>query len=279
MISFDFDYYKPTSITEAVQLYQQLDNEGKKPLYYGGGSEIITMARLQQVQTEAVIDIKAIPECTIYENKDGQVTIGAAVPLAKVATNPYFPLLSATCKKIADHTSRYHITVGGNLCGHIVYREAVLPFLLADSLVKIASPSGERTVPLNDIFTRSLSLQPGELLVQIFTDEKFTTLPYSSLRKVQQVHIDYPIVTVAALKDGERMRVAFSGLYDYPFRSHKVEAELNDTTLSAAQRIDNAIAQLSAPVLDDIRASAGYRQFVLRNTLAETLEYLEGVTQ
>ncbi|MDV2583678.1 FAD binding domain-containing protein, partial [Alkalibacillus haloalkaliphilus] len=63
MISFDFEYYKPTSINEATQLFQSLVEQGKEPIYFSGGTEVITLGRINQIQTDAVIDFKGIPEC------------------------------------------------------------------------------------------------------------------------------------------------------------------------------------------------------------------------
>lgn len=57
MIPFDFDYYRPDTIDEAVQLFRLLDSQGKSPLYFGGGSEIISMARVHNIHTKAVIDL------------------------------------------------------------------------------------------------------------------------------------------------------------------------------------------------------------------------------
>ena len=63
MVPFDFAYYRPQSIAEATALFAALERDGKRPLYYGGGTEIITLSRLNLVRTAAVIDIKSIPEC------------------------------------------------------------------------------------------------------------------------------------------------------------------------------------------------------------------------
>ncbi|WP_220483287.1 FAD binding domain-containing protein [Paenibacillus thiaminolyticus] len=117
MIPFDFEYYKPCTIQEAIDLYHTLHADGKEPLYFCGGSEIITMARLNQLYTQAVIDIKDIPECTVLESNAEQILIGAAIPLALLEEWKEFPLLSWVCNRIADHTSRYKITLGGNICG------------------------------------------------------------------------------------------------------------------------------------------------------------------
>lgn len=52
---------------EAVDIYTRLCSEGKQPLYYGGGTEIISMARTHNIYTDAVIDIKGIPECSHWK--------------------------------------------------------------------------------------------------------------------------------------------------------------------------------------------------------------------
>ena len=44
MIPFDFEYYRPDSISQAVDLFMSLTRQAKKPMYYGGGTEIISMA-------------------------------------------------------------------------------------------------------------------------------------------------------------------------------------------------------------------------------------------
>ncbi|UUZ84865.1 FAD binding domain-containing protein [Paenibacillus sp. P26] len=93
MISFDFDYYRPASAAEAVRLFQQADAEGKQPLYYAGGTEIITMARLNQLWTGAVIDIKGIPECRSMEVQKDRLVIGSAVTLTALSEARLFPLL------------------------------------------------------------------------------------------------------------------------------------------------------------------------------------------
>lgn len=275
MISCDFDYYRPTSLIQALQLHQDLSSQGKNPIYYSGGTEIITMARGNQMTTGAVIDVKGIPECNVHEISDGKLFIGATVTLNQIEEANYFPLLSKTSRGIADHTSRNHITLGGNICGKIKYREAILPFLLSDSQVKIVALNGEKTVSLQSVFDGMLQLHQGELLTQIITEDQYLTLPFVSLRKVKQVYIDYPLMTVAALKKNQQIRAAFSGICEFPFRSNRIEDALNNTNAAIENRIEHALSQLPAPILNDQQGSAQYRQFVLRNTLYETFQALE----
>jgi CO/xanthine dehydrogenase FAD-binding subunit len=129
VISYDFDYYKPVSIDEALQLYRSLQGEGKQPVYYSGGTEIITLGRVNRIVTGAVIDLKGIPECLALQMENDQLVIGAAVTLTTVQESNLFPLLSKVISEIAEHTARNKITLGGYICGNIYYREAVLPLL------------------------------------------------------------------------------------------------------------------------------------------------------
>ncbi|MBO7747323.1 FAD binding domain-containing protein [Paenibacillus sp. MWE-103] len=275
MIAYDFEYFRPASVGEAVRLYRQAEARGQSPLYYAGGSEIISMARLEQLRTGAVIDIKAIPDCCVMEFRGDRLVIGAAVPLIAVEEHPLFPLLADTTRDVADHTNRNRITVGGNLCGKFYYREVLLPFLLVDGEAVLAGPGGTRTVPVADILNGEPRLAPGELLVQVISDRRYFGLPYVTVKKTKMERIDYPVVRIAALKTGEGIRIAFSGVSDIPFRSARLEAILNDASLPMEDRIDRAIAEWPAPILSDILASGAYRTFVLRNTLRDTMAELE----
>lgn len=276
MIPYDFEYHRPASAQQAVQLFHQLEEEGKNPLYYAGGTEIISLARVNQIQTKAVIDIKGIPECHVLEIAGQQLMIGACVPLTRLEEENLFPLLTKTSQGSADHTSRNKITLGGNILSTLMYRETLLPFLLADSEAVIVDQTGERSVPVSEIANGSSRLKRGELLIRLVTDEGYLALPHATLRKTRLERVDYPLVMVAALKKDERIRVAFSGVCSFPFRSEAVEEKLNAKDLSAQERITQAINHLPGPVLDDMRGSADYRGFVLQNTLTDLLSQLEG---
>jgi CO/xanthine dehydrogenase FAD-binding subunit len=276
MIDFDFEYYHPSTIEEAVRLFRTLDADGKHPIYYSGGTEIITLARLGQIEMGAVIDIKGISECRVYGFREQDLVIGSSVTLTLLSEVPEFPLLGVTGSRVADHTARNKITIGGNICGEIMYREAVLPLLLAESRVAIAGSNGVRTVPILDVFRQRLLLGRGEWLVQIITDQRMLHLPFFSVKKRKLDIIDYPLLTLSALKTGDFIRVAFSGLSSYPFRSAEVEDILNDRNSPPEERIQRAIQKLPAPVLDDWLGSADYRIFVLKNTLADMFAALEG---
>ncbi|PFD10088.1 xanthine dehydrogenase [Bacillus cereus] len=276
MIPSDFEYYRPHSITEALQLYSKLYQEDKNPIYYGGGTEIITLGRFGNLNTYSIIDIKEIPECNVLGRTPHHMVLGAALTLTRVSESNVFPLLSKTASRVADHTARNKITLGGNIAGEICYREAVLPFLLADSTFGIVGIKGMRYVSIHSLFIERLRLNKGEFLLQVLTDIEYIGLPFYSVKKRKLEKVDYPVITLAALKKGNEIRMAFSGLCAFPFRSTAMEIAINNNQMSVEDKIENTVLYIPAPVLDDIRGSRDYRLFVLRNILRDMLEHFEG---
>lgn len=272
MIPFQFVYCRPTSLKEAADTYQQLLREGKAPVYYAGGSEIITMCRSGSIHPGAVIDIKNIPECTALAMDGQALTIGAACTLNQIKESNLFPLLRLACGRIADHTNQCRITLGGNLCGTIIYRETSLPLMLADADLLLSGPEGERTVPFQSVFRGRIQLNPGEWIVQVRVPGWALQARHAHIKITANEKIDYPLVDVAAIWKDTVLRTAFSGVCLHPFRSKQMESVLNDRSLPCRVRADKAAELLPEPAYGDAEGSGGYRVFVLKNTLRKLLE-------
>lgn len=281
MIPLDFEYVTPRTLREAVAQFTNFANEGMNPLYFAGGTEIVTLARLNQVSTGAVINIKSIPETQVARMTDAHLYLGSAITLTQLTDNPQmngaFPLLKATVQEIADRTARNQITLGGNICGQIIYREAVLPMLVCDSEVWIVGPKGVRQSPIRGVFQRTMQLSPGEFVAQFATSQTTRQAPFVHIKRRKMGQVGYPIVTVAAIRVNEEIRVAFSGVSSFPFRSSAIESQLNRQGMGAAGRVEAAVATIpNDTVLDDFEASRDYRLFVLRSLLHEILQQLGG---
>ncbi len=271
MISYDFDYYKPASIEEATRIFHTLQKQDKKPVYFAGGTEIITLGRLNQITADAVIDLKSIPEMCTYEEENGQLILGAGLTLSQLQDIHLFPFLEKVTSQIADKTARNKITLGGNICANIIYREAVLPLLLTDSHVVIATEDGLKEKPIKDLFREQLQLEPGEFLVQTKTDVDAINEPHFALKKRRQWGVGYPLITTAAVLQKDKISIAFSGLCAFPFRNEQIDSILNKASLSTEERMDQVISHLPAPVLDDVHGSDAYRTFVLKNIIQDVL--------
>ncbi|MEH7347788.1 FAD binding domain-containing protein [Gottfriedia acidiceleris] len=276
MLSSNIEYYKPMTIKEALETFYFLKAKNKRPIYYAGGTEIITLGRLNLVETDALIDIKDLSECQLFEFNEDYLISGAVISLTEIEEKNLFPLLSKASMEIADRTARNKITLGGNLCGQIFYREAVLPFLLCDSQVIVAGFNGIEAFKIEQIFNQNFQLQDGQFLIQLLTDKKYINLPYICIKKRQQWDTGYPLLTIASIKTDNLLRFAFSGLCPFPFRSKQMEVELNNTNLSIEERIQKALQFIPGEVLDDVEGSKEYRLFVLKNTIEEIMIDMEG---
>lgn len=277
MIGFDFEYYKPDTVKEAVNLYHNLDLQGKKTIFYGGGSEFISMARVNNVHADAIIDIKGISECKEYAISDNNLVIGAGVTLTEIVEGNLFPLLSKTIKRIADHTMQGKITIGGNICGTIIYREAILPLLISESRIVLAKKDNIREELLCHVFDGRLNLDKGEMVVKLIVPGKFLNLPHLHIKRTKNETIDYPLITMAAFKNENKIQMAFSGLGDYPFRSYGLEDILNEDIFPKEDRVNQGMNILEDKIIDGLNGSKEYKEFMLREILDSTLENFQEV--
>ena len=132
--------------------------------------------------------------------------------------------------EIADRTARNKITLAGNICGQIFYREAVLPFLLVDCSAGVAGPEGMAIHPFNKIFHNEIHLNDGEWLYTMIINKADLDLPYYCKKRRQQWDTGYPLITLAAVKKEQKIRMAISGLCPFPFRSLAYgESRLNES--------------------------------------------------
>ena len=272
MIPFNFIYYRPDSLKEAAEIFSELQPKMKTVVYYAGGSEIISMCRTGSIRPEAVIDIKNIPELILMSLDSQKLHIGSVCTLNQISESKLFPLMRLSCSRIADHTNQCRITLGGNLCGTIIYRETSLPLLLIDAEITLYSTEGERTVPFLSVFHKQMQLKPGEIIVQVHVPVWALSARYSHIKKTANEKIDYPLVSAAAIWKDNNLRIAFSGVCSYPFRSYEIESVLNDRTKSCEKRAEIASNLLPEQVYSDVEGSGEYRLFVLKNTLQELLE-------
>jgi CO/xanthine dehydrogenase FAD-binding subunit len=268
MLAFDFDYYLPDTLEEAIDIFDSTQKEGKTPLYYGGGTEIISMARVFNIQPDVVIDIKRIPECGEMGSDGTKLVFGSALTLNTIHEGALFPLLGVAGGRVADHTIQCKLTLGGNLAGTIRYHETLLPLLLADSMIDIISPQGRRQAPIIDVLSSGKRLVPGELIIKVMLDQKFAAHPYAHIKKTKTEKIGYPLVSLSAIYVQGILRLATSGLCDQPFRFPDIPIGSGYCPNDVAQQLASSIP---APILDDIEGSAAYRKFIFEKSVEDII--------
>lgn len=275
MIAHDFVYAQPDTKEEAAALYTEFQNQELQPCYYGGGSEVITMCRAGSIQPGAVIDLKKIPETTQLQMEGDALIMGGCTPLRAISDSKLFPLLGTVSGRIADHTNQCRITLGGNLCSTILFRETAQPLMVCSAELTLFGPQGERTISMLEGFRHRLELNAGEMVLRVKVPQRYLGLRYCHIKKTANERIDYPLLSVSSLRHKGKIRFAFSGLVPYPFRSEEMECALNREDLPAPRRIKQALACLPEQPMTDYQGSGAYRLFVLQRTLSEMLEVWE----
>lgn len=80
----------------------------------------------------------------------------------------------------------------------------------------------------------------------------------------------------SGVKNRKNIRVAFSGVCSFPFRSEEIEEVLNHEETPLEARIQTALDYIPAPILNDGEGSDRYRKFVIKNLLFDIFKELGG---
>jgi CO/xanthine dehydrogenase FAD-binding subunit len=276
VIPFNFVYMRPRSVEEAAAAFQEADRAGRQPVYYAGGSEIISFCRQGKIRPGVLIDIKSIPECRVDEERGGHIRLGAALTLNELIEADRFQLLSRAASGISDHTLRNRITLGGNIAGMLPYREALLPLILAGATAECAGFEGRRAVALAELFDRRLKLSRGEFLIALELDKQSAAGKWFYRRRERGTANDYPLVTACFLVHEGEIRMALSGAASHPFRDGEVDALLNRISLAPEAKAEAVLEAIGDRLREDFRASAAYRRHLLKRILTEALTELGG---
>ncbi len=215
MIAFDFVYYKPETIEELDACVLDLLDNGKEYVYYAGGTELTTSFRQGKLKPSAVIDLKGISEMNQILVDEKSVTIGACVPLNRLIEHEELGALATCLSHIADHTVRNSLTIGGNLCGRLPYREAVMPLLGLDADVVLISGREKSQHKLVSLFDKRLHLPKDAYVYQIIVPKK--TIDWQFQERINEtIGIDYPIVHLLGMCVEDMVTVSVSGYSSVP---------------------------------------------------------------
>lgn len=202
--------------------------------------------------------------------------IGAGVTLTDICESGQFPALGAAGARIADHSVQGKITLGGNLAGTIIYREAALPLMLADAIATVAGPKGQNETPFCKAFKEGrLCLKTGEFLLSVAVPRKIVQAPWFHTKRTKMEEIGYPLLTLVALKARGQIRLAVSGMYPHPVRLEALERELSRPGSPQEDRALSALGRLPPGIMSNLDGSADYRQFIFGTVLDDCLSKLE----
>ena len=265
MIAHEFDYVKPATLAEALDL---LAEEGAKPL--SGGMSLIPMMKLRLAAPTKLVDLSGIAELRTIE-RDGPVfQIGAMTTHYEIESSAsirqHIPLLAQTAAQIGDVQVRNLGTIGGSVAHNDPAADYPATLMAMNAIVRTASKRGTKVTKIGDFFVDALttSLEPGEIVTGIEVMAK--PGEGSCYHKVPHPASGYAVVGIAvriAKEDGAigNARIGITGLASKAFRATKAEEALKNGA-SAADAA--ALVAEGVDASSDIYASADYRKHLAR---------------
>lgn len=278
------NYIAPTSLEQAAEVLRS----GEVTIL-AGGTDLMPQSQAGRVNFKrTLMNIRRIPELKGVTRQGGDIRIGALTTITELMENElvrqHLPVLVEAGDHFASDQIRNAGTLGGNVCNASPAGDTLVPLLVLDAQVELASkPDGTlqtRAMPLADFFvgpgrTRRTAqellsavrvpLPPPGFLARF---HKFGTRPALDISAIS-------IGIAGVLKDGTltQVRVAFGAVAPTPVRGPATEKSLEGKHLTA-ETIAAAAAAARDEVkpISDLRASAWYRQELIHNLTKRMLE-------
>ncbi len=268
MIPARFEYHRPTSVAEALQLLQRLPDAR----LLAGGHSLLPMMKLRLVTPAHLIDLGRIGDLRYIREDGGAVAVGALATHWMVESSALVrqkaPVLAEAAGRIGDVQVRNVGTVGGSLAHADPAADYPAAVLALEAELTAEGSTGSRTIPAAEFFTGmfTTALRPNEILVQV----RVPALPAQTggaYLKFAHPASGFAVVGVAAVVtlDGSgrcvRARIGITGVGPAAYRARAVEdalagAVLDEKTVAAAA----AVAAEGVDVNEDVFASAQYRR-------------------
>ncbi|HXV80980.1 MAG TPA: xanthine dehydrogenase family protein subunit M [Candidatus Binatia bacterium] len=274
-----FDYYKPKTLSEVLDLLAQFGESAK---LLAGGQSLVPMMNMRLARPAQLIDLNGLGELDYIKIDNGELRIGAMTRQRALERSPVvaegWPLLRDATRYIGHVQIRNRGTVGGSLAH--AYPAAELPVAMTalNATLILQSEQSERTVPAETFFVDAMatSLKTTELLVEIRVPQ---VAPHTgwSFQEISRRHGDFALMGVAGLltlrSDGaiEGAQLVFCG--PTPHRAANIEQQLLGHQPHSALFHDaakRAVAKLEPE--SDIHASAAYRKEVAKVLARRALE-------
>lgn len=164
-----FDYVRPASLLEAVELLTQ-DPQAK---IIAGGQTLGPMLNLRLAQPSLLVDVTRIPDMTVIADTGDAVAFGACVTHAAIedgrAPDHWNGFLRSVAAGIAYRAIRTRGTIGGSIAHADPAADWVSCFLALGADVIVVGRDGPRTTPLRLFLRGALetALADGEIVTGV----------------------------------------------------------------------------------------------------------------
>ena len=274
MVIPPLDYKTPTTIQEAIEL---LSKAGGKAKIIAGGTDLVIGLRNGDQKAQCLIDITKIPELRGVEEKNGTVSLGAAVTHSEIASSSlvkkYGGILSDAASEIGSPQIRNLGTIGGNIVNASPAADTLPPLMVLNAMGRVVSREGEKEVPLSELFKGPYesNLKPYELLAQIAFQKLSPAMRSGFIRLARRGAMAIARMSVAVvlkMESKERriedIRIAVGSVTPTPQRMPEAEVFLKgespdeEVLQKASLKISEAMIRQSG-----IRPSTSYKKPVV----------------
>lgn len=274
-----FEYYAPTSVSEALSL---LATKSDAKLMAGGHS-LLPQMKLRLATPATIIDIGKIPDMNTIQADGDNITLGALTTHHTVENSALLksacPLLPEVASHIGDTQVRNRGTIGGSLSHADPAADYPAAMLALGATIEVQGANGNRMISADDLFTGlfTTSIQDNEILVKVHvprTHARGTGVAYS---KFPHPASRYAIAGVAVMVKIENdvvtdIRIGVTGAADHAQRASKAEGMLKGKPLSDENLADAAKSAADGmTMLGDLSASADYRAHLVNTMAARAL--------
>ena len=274
----NFEFFEPTTLAEASRLFAQ-----EHAQLLAGGTDLVIGMKAYTETPQSVISLQNIPGLTgITADSDNGITIGAMAKVREVELSEdiqkHHTALAEGASEIGSIQIRNLATIGGNIAHASPAADTVAGLLVADALVNIASADGERTVPINELFTGpgQTVLKPGEIITQFHLPSPASGSHYIK-HKIREV-MDLAFIGVASavnLQNGviKEARIGLAAVAPTPIRATEAENLLKGKipTTELLQQAGEVSAAATSPI-SDLRCSAEHRKEMVDVLTRRTLQ-------
>lgn len=267
MYSANFDYYRPKTVGEAVELLRK--KKGAKVL--AGGHSLLPMMKLRTASPPALVDIGRVKGLAGIRAAKTAVKIGALTTHDTIASSDAVksacPILAEAASQIGDQQVRNRGTIGGSLAHADPAADFPTVIVALGARLTATGPKGDREIAAEDFFTDLFTtvLKSGEILTSIRVPVMGAGMGGAYV-KHRHPASGYAVVGVAALMGlagglVNRVRLVVGGVTANPVRAEAAEVALagqapSDTNIAAAAA---KVAEAITSPLGDLYASGEYR--------------------
>lgn len=280
-----FEYFKPKTIDEAINLY---DTYGSKAKFLAGGTDLAVMVDDGMISPDYVIDLKGINELKKIELQNEYLYIGAGVTFTDIIhselVKKHAPVLWEASKTVASNAVRNRATLAGNICSAVPSADSAPALLVLDAIVLIKGKESIKEVPITQFFVgpRKTVLQIPEIVLGVkipLLNKNFGSC-YIKLGRYDGE--DLAQVGVAVLvNENMEFKISFGAVAPVPVRAFDAEKLLSQKEISES-KIEAAIPVALGAIspISDVRASKEYRLHVsgilLKRAINTSLLRLQG---